>query len=228
MLIPLLSRGGISRSSVLSSSLFLPPTLSFVSSSSLLFSGRPTTLPSSQHPTTQQQHRHKHTKVSAYRRPSRSGQSTRAYIHRPHIGIRATAAEYVETGRTVVKQRKYIAKNPHVTRNKHFKLYPGENVKVVKDTSIVAICSGRVKYTHDVVRNVKIANVMPESREELKTDDLWRYRTEHVRSMEENKVGVVFGSVLFVKVATCHSGMTLRSSSVCSRGAKRNRFFSSS
>ncbi|CAD7922569.1 unnamed protein product [Amoebophrya sp. A120] len=133
--------------------------------------------------------RTKYTKTNSYRVPARHAEFSRAYDKRTHVGIRALSAEYVETGRTVVKQRKYISKNPNVTRRqKHFKLYPGENVYVDKDTSLVAMCSGRVKFTHDTERDVKIANVLPEAREELLEDDLWRYRTEHVRSMEENKV----------------------------------------
>ncbi|CAD7956406.1 unnamed protein product [Amoebophrya sp. A25] len=136
----------------------------------------------------QQQRRSKYTKTNSYRVPARAHVFTRSFLQRPHIGIRALSAEFVEIGRTVVKQRKYIAKNPNVTAQKHFKLYPGENIRVAKDTSLVAMCSGRVKFTHDVTRDVKIANVLPEAREELLEDDLWRYRTEHVSSMEENKV----------------------------------------
>eukprot|EP00392_Amoebophrya_sp_AT5.2_P015700 g15916.t1 len=105
--------------------------------------------------------RHKHTKTNSYRVPA-----NHAHFTSPanHVGIRALSAEYVETGRTVVKQRKYIAKNPNVhRRQKHFKLYPGENVAVDKDTSLIAMCSGRVKFTHDTVRDVKIANVLPEA-----------------------------------------------------------------
>ena len=202
--LPALSRTGFTRSTsssflvgplgALSASSLTPATIKF--NSTVLTKSNQQTITTNYHKLSHKsnqlhyiQSRDKHTKVSAYRRASRSGVFTRAYNHRAHIGIRATCAEYVETGRTIVKQRKFIAKNPAVTTNKHFKLYPGENVKVVKDTSLVAVCSGRVKYTHDVVRNVKIANVMPESREELKEEDLWRYRTEHVRSMEENKVG---------------------------------------
>jgi len=160
------------------------------STSFLVWNSKPISISFAQ----QQQHQHqvqqvrtKYTKTNSYRVPARAHVFTRTYAQRPHIGIRALSAEYVETGRTVVKQRKYIAKNPNVTRGKHFKLYPGENVFVDKDTSLIAMCSGRVKFTHDVVRDVKIANVLPEAREELLEDDLWRYRTEHVSSMEENK-----------------------------------------
>lgn len=42
--------------------------------------------------------------------------------------------------------------------------------------------------THDADRDVLIMNVLAEPREELLRDDLWRYRTEHVESLEENKV----------------------------------------
>lgn len=66
------------------------------------------------------------------------------------------------------------------------KYYPGENVRVTKSTCLVAMSYGRVKYTQDLRRNVLIVNVLPEPREELLVDDLWRYRTENVLSMEEN------------------------------------------
>ena len=33
-------------------------------------------------------------------------------------------------GQILVQQRKFIAKNLNVTKNKHFKVYPGENVLV--------------------------------------------------------------------------------------------------
>merc|ERR1719476_687747 len=104
------------------------------------------------------------------------------------IGVKALTSEYCETGRVICKQRKFIAKNPKVTRNRHFKLYPGVNVKVMKNTSLQAACSGRVKMTHDVVRDVMIMNILPEPREELLRDEMWRYRTEHVDSLEENKI----------------------------------------
>jgi len=105
-----------------------------------------------------------------------------------HIGIKALPAEYCEAGRLICKQRKYIAKNPYVTRKRHFKLYPGVNVKVMKNTSLQAAVSGRVKMTHDVRRGILIMNVLAEPREELQRDDLWRYRTEHVEDLEENRV----------------------------------------
>jgi ribosomal protein L27 len=108
--------------------------------------------------------------------------------NKAHIGIKATPAEYVEVGRMICKQRKYIAKNPEVTRKRHFKIYPGVNVKVMKSTSLQASVSGRVKITHDVHRDVMIMNVLAEPREELLREDLWRYRTEHVECMEENKL----------------------------------------
>ena len=87
----------------------------------------------------------------------------------------------------LVKQRKYISKNPFVTRHRHFKLYPGENVRVTKNTSLVAEVSGRIKFTHDVNRDVVVVNVLPEPREELLREELWRYRTEHVQGPEHNK-----------------------------------------
>lgn len=107
--------------------------------------------------------------------------------NKAHIGVKALPAEYVEAGRMICKQRKYIAKNPMVTRKRHFKLYPGVNVKVMKSTSLQAAVSGRVKMTHDIERDVLVMNVLPEPREELMRDELWRYRTEHVTSLEENK-----------------------------------------
>lgn len=150
------------------------------------------------------QSRQKATKTSSYRVPSRAGQNTQPFSHRAFIGLRATSAEYVEAGRIVVKQRKYIAKNPFVTRKRHFKYYPGENIKVTSETSLVAMVAGRIKYTHDVTRDVMVANVLPEPREELVLDERWRYRTEHVETMEENKhliqlrqkANVVFGRPL--------------------------------
>jgi len=102
------------------------------------------------------------------------------------IGIKATPSEYVETGRLICKQRKFIAKNPKVTRNRNFKIYPGVNVKVLKNTSLAATVSGRVKMTHDVTRDLLIMNVLAEPREELLREELWRYRTEHVENMEDN------------------------------------------
>jgi len=60
-------------------------------------------------------------------------------------------------------------------------------VKVLKSTSLQAAVSGRIKFTHDVTRDVMIMNVLPEPREELLRDEMWRYRTEHIASMEENR-----------------------------------------
>ncbi|AFZ79651.1 hypothetical protein BEWA_025000 [Theileria equi strain WA] len=129
--------------------------------------------------------RYKTVKVSAYKRTSRSsptGQTVKA-----HIGIKKLSAEYVRPGDLLVKQRKYIAHNPNVTRNRHFKIYPGENVRVApKTTSLFSLVSGRVKYTHDVLKDVKIVNVLPEPPDELLREDLWRYRTEHVTSLQDN------------------------------------------
>jgi ribosomal protein L27 len=107
--------------------------------------------------------------------------------NRAMIGIKATPAEYVEVGRMICKQRRFIAKNPNVTRRRHYKIYPGINVSVLKSTSLTAAVSGRIKMTHDVERDVQIMNVLPEPREELLRDDLWRYRTEHVKCMQENQ-----------------------------------------
>lgn len=129
----------------------------------------------------------KQTKVQSYSKPDRSFPHSQHYVDKAHIGVRALSSEYVEASRILVKQRKYISKNPFVTRHRHFKLYPGENVRVTKNTSLVAMVSGRVKYTHDMKRDVMIVNVLPEPREELIADELWRYRTEHVESPEHNK-----------------------------------------
>lgn len=102
--------------------------------------------------------------------------------------MKRLSAEYVWPGVVLVKQRKIVAFGVETKRrNRHFKIYPGENVKVTKTTNLVALAHGRVKYTHDVSRDVLVVNVLPERREELLREDLWRYRTEHVRSMEENR-----------------------------------------
>lgn len=132
--------------------------------------------------------RQKQTKRSSYRKPGNSFPCGQAMPNKAHIGIKACPAEYCEAGRVICKQRKYIAKNPKVTRKRHFKLYPGTNVKVMKNTSLQAACSGRVKMTHDVSRDVMIMNILAEPREELLRDELWRYRTEHVESYQENSL----------------------------------------
>ncbi|KAL8426438.1 hypothetical protein Efla_005492 [Eimeria flavescens] len=130
--------------------------------------------------------RFKMVKSSAYRRRSRAsptGQSQKA-----HVGPRRLSAEYVTPGAVLVKQRRYIAWGFETKRRRrHAKMYPGENVGVAKDSSLVALVHGRVKFTHDVTRNVLLCNVLPEPREELLREDLWRYRTEHVGSKEENR-----------------------------------------
>jgi ribosomal protein L27 len=131
--------------------------------------------------------RYKQTKVQSYSKPDRSFPHSQHYVDKAHIGIRALSSEYIEAARVLVKQRKYISKNPFVTRHRHFKLYPGENVRVMKNTSLVAMVSGRVKFTHDLKRDVMVVNVLPEPREELLADDLWRYRTEHVLDTTHNK-----------------------------------------
>jgi ribosomal protein L27 len=131
--------------------------------------------------------RFKQTKVQSYSKPDRSFPHSQHYVDKAHIGIRALSSEYVESSRVLVKQRKYISKNPFVTRHRHFKLYPGINVRVMKNTSLVAAVSGRVKFTHDLKRDVMIVNVLPEPRDELMSDDLWRYRTEHVLDITHNK-----------------------------------------
>lgn len=131
--------------------------------------------------------RMKQTKRQSYRKPARAAPCGQSMVKKAHIGVKALSAEYVEAGRMVVKQRKFIAKNPLVTRKRHFKLYPGVGVNVMKSTSLQAAVSGRVKFTHDVERDVLIVNVLAEPREELLRDDTWRYRTEHVSCMQENR-----------------------------------------
>jgi len=87
----------------------------------------------------------------------------------------------------LVQQRKFVSPNyPIATRRRQHKYYPGENVRAARFTSLLSTCWGRVKITHDITRDVMVMNVLPEPREELLVEDLWRYRMEHVRSMEEN------------------------------------------
>ncbi|GAB66175.1 hypothetical protein PCYB_083360, partial [Plasmodium cynomolgi strain B] len=125
-------------------------------------------------------------KTSSYRRKSRS--SPNGQGQKAKIGIKRLSAEYVKTGQLLVKQRKIIAFNfEKKTRRRNFKYYPGEHVKVTKNTSLVALTNGRVKYTFHSVQKVLIVNVLPEEVDELREDDLYRYRTEHVRSFEENR-----------------------------------------
>lgn len=131
--------------------------------------------------------RGKQTKRQAYHKPARASPCGQRMPNKAHVGIKAVSAEYVEAGRMICKQRRYIAKNPNVTRRRHFKTYPGINVKVAKSTSLIAQVSGRIKMTHDVERDVLIMNILPEPREELIREELWRYRTEHVKCMEENQ-----------------------------------------
>lgn len=132
--------------------------------------------------------RHKQTKRQSYRKPPRAAPTGQRLPNRGHIGVKALSSEYVEVGRVICKQRKYIAKNPLVTRKRNFKLYPGVNVNVMKSTSLQAAVSGRIKMTHDAKRGVLVMNVLAEPREELLRDDLWRYRTEQIEAMEENRV----------------------------------------
>ncbi|KAL8444507.1 hypothetical protein Emed_006204 [Eimeria media] len=130
--------------------------------------------------------RFKMVKSSAYRRRSRA--SPTGQTQKAHVGPRRLSAEYVTPGVVLVKQRRYIAWGfESKRRNRHKKMYPGENVGVSKDSSLVALVHGRVKFTHDVARDVLLCNVLPEPREELLREDLWRYRTEHVASKEENR-----------------------------------------
>jgi len=132
--------------------------------------------------------RRKQTKRASYHKPARASPCGQSMVKKGHIGVKALPAEYVEAGRIICKQRKFIAKNPGVTRRRQFKYYPGEGVGVrPRSTSLQARVSGRIKMTHDVLRDVMIMNVLPEPREELLRDEMWRYRTEHVEMMEENK-----------------------------------------
>jgi len=132
--------------------------------------------------------REKQTKRQSYVKPPRAAPCGQRMPKKAHIGVKALSAEYCEAGRMICQQRKFMAKNPNVTRKRHFKIYPGVNVKVMKNTSLQAMVSGRVKMTHDVTRDVLVMNVLAEPREELLREDLWRYRTEHVETMEENRV----------------------------------------
>ena len=133
------------------------------------------------------QQRFKMVRCQAYQRPGTSAPYGQSYDDRPHLGMRALSSEYVKPGQLLVRQRKYLSKNIHVTRRKHFKYYPGENVSVRWTTSLAATVAGRVKYTHDVVKDIIYVNVVPEPREELLKDEMWRYRTEHVTSIAHNK-----------------------------------------
>lgn len=141
--------------------------------------------------------RNKMVKTSSYRRKSRSspyGQGQKA-----KIGIKRLSGEYVRTGQMLVKQRKIIAFNyERKTRKRNFKYYPGENVKVSNNTSLIALTDGRVKYTFHVLQNIMIVNVIPEELEELKEEDLYRYRTEHVQSFEENR------SLIYLRMKNNH------------------------
>ena len=126
------------------------------------------------------QSRSKMVRCQAYQRPGTSAPYGQSPEDRAHLGVRALAAEYVEAGQLLVKQRRYLSKNISVTRRKHFKYYPGQNVRVRWTTSLATTTAGRVKFTHDVHRDVIFVNVLPEPREELLRSELWRYRTEHV------------------------------------------------
>ncbi|EER06788.1 hypothetical protein Pmar_PMAR013839 [Perkinsus marinus ATCC 50983] len=132
--------------------------------------------------------RFKVTKQQAYDKPADTSPFTRRFSDKPHIGMKALSSEYVEASRIIVKQRHYISKNPGSTRKRNFKFYPGENVVVTKTTSLKAAVSGRVKYTYDPEKERFYANVLPEPREELLREDLWRYRTEFITSVEDNKL----------------------------------------
>lgn len=130
--------------------------------------------------------RFKMVKSSAYHRRGRA--SPTGQTQKAHIGPKRLSAEYVTPGAVLVKQRRYIAWGFESKRRaRHKKMYPGENVGVAKDSSLVALVHGRVKYTHETSRDVMLCNVLPEPREELLREDLWRYRTEHVASKEENR-----------------------------------------
>jgi len=127
------------------------------------------------------------TKTQSYHRDASANHKDVGQQYYAKIGVKTLSAEFAYPGKMLAWHRKIIAFNPTPTRHRHFKTYPGENVIVTKNTSLVSAAYGRIKYTHDVTRDVMLINVLPERREELLREDLWRYRTEHVRSMEENK-----------------------------------------
>merc|ERR1719272_981324 len=56
--------------------------------------------------------RNKQTKRSSYRKPPRAQPTGQAMGARGHIGLKSLSSEYVEVGRLICKQRKFIAKNP--------------------------------------------------------------------------------------------------------------------
>ena len=130
--------------------------------------------------------RNKQTKVQGYKNKAGTGSTTKAKTQKANLGITACSSEYVEAGRRIVKQRKFITRNPFSNKRRHDKMYPGVNVWVDKSTSLRSSVSGRVKMTWDVSRKVFIANVLAEPREELLREDTWRYRTEFVDSLEDN------------------------------------------
>eukprot|EP00920_Eleutheroschizon_duboscqi_P033758 GHVT01081111.1.p1 GENE.GHVT01081111.1~~GHVT01081111.1.p1 ORF type:complete len:564 (-),score=125.96 GHVT01081111.1:3046-4737(-) len=107
---------------------------------------------------------------------------------RSHIGLKVLPSEFVHPGSLIAKQRKVLSFCTDPTRKRNFKFYPGENVAVQpKSTSLISTTFGRVKINHDQQRDCFVCNVLPERREELTRDALWRYSSEHVWSMEENR-----------------------------------------
>ncbi|CDJ68505.1 hypothetical protein, conserved [Eimeria necatrix] len=157
--------------------------------------------------------RGKMVKSSAYRRRSRASPTGQA--QKAHLGPVRLAGEYVGPGTVLVRQRRWLAWGfEGKRRRRHVKMYPGENVGVAKDSSLVALVHGRVKFTREEslllleqqlqqlqqqpqqqqqllqqrpLPRMRV-NVLPEPREELLAEDLWRYRTEAVASPEENRL----------------------------------------
>ncbi|CDJ40739.1 hypothetical protein, conserved [Eimeria tenella] len=151
--------------------------------------------------------RGKMVKSSSYRRRSRASPTGQA--QKAHLGPVRLAGEFVAPGTVLVRQRRWVAWGfEGKRRRRHVKLYPGENVGVAKDSSLVALVHGRVKFTREeslllleqqlrqlqpqqlqqrALPRMRV-NVLPEPREELLAQDLWRYRTEAVASPEENRL----------------------------------------
>eukprot|EP00438_Fugacium_kawagutii_P032041 Skav217857 [mRNA] locus=scaffold5889:68106:73523:- [translate_table: standard] len=75
--------------------------------------------------------RWKQVKVQSYWKPPRAKPCGQRIPKKPHVGPKANPppaglpialpGEYTEIGRVICKQRRYLAKNPHVTRKRHFK-----------------------------------------------------------------------------------------------------------
>ncbi|KAF4670387.1 hypothetical protein FOL47_002064 [Perkinsus chesapeaki] len=139
-----------------------------------------------------EQMRWKVTKQQAYDKPADTSPFTRRFADKPHIGMKALSSEYVEASRIIVigmggTEDKAGQLTEFVILIAE-RIVIWENVVVTKTTSLKAAVSGRVKYTYDPEKERFYANVLPEPREELLRDDLWRYRTEFITSVEDNKL----------------------------------------